>query len=104
MRNTRPEHFSGAKTHQIVCACGCGKKFVPKRIWHKFYSDECRKRAWKSTRITPAKIAEIEFRLCRIEEILKLKKEVESQLTKTQRSKGAAQYRRAREIMKEEVI
>jgi hypothetical protein len=71
MRNTRSEHFSATKAHQIDCACGCGKKFVPKRIWHKFYSDECRKKAWKASRITLTWKSEIEARLSRIEEIMK---------------------------------
>jgi hypothetical protein len=26
------------------CLCGCGRSFVPTRIWHEYYSTECRKR------------------------------------------------------------
>jgi hypothetical protein len=27
-----------------LCLCGCGKSFVQTRIWHEYYSTECRKR------------------------------------------------------------
>jgi len=74
MRETRPEHFRGAIAVKVVCACGCGKKFAPKRSWHKFYSRACRKKAWQSTQITTAQIAQIESRLKRIEKHLRMKK------------------------------
>jgi hypothetical protein len=40
----RATHFSGANGSTRVCLCGCGRSFVSTRKWHRFFSDDCRKR------------------------------------------------------------
>lgn len=67
MRKTRPEHFLGPNGAGSVCACGCGRPINPTRSWHKFASAECRKKAWKTGKITAADFADIKKRLTAIE-------------------------------------
>jgi hypothetical protein len=42
-----------------ACECGCGRTFVPARRHHRFFSDDCRKKAWLSSNSGPIAIAEI---------------------------------------------
>ncbi|MCK9600348.1 MAG: hypothetical protein M0R06_14985 [Sphaerochaeta sp.] len=71
-RKMRPDALSGANGRLRVCECGCGKSFVSTRKWHRFYSDECRKRFNKQIkeREVPsdmrATLSRIEFKLDQI--------------------------------------
>ena len=40
----------GANGRRVTCECGCGRSFVKTRKWHRFYSDDCRKRYFKKDR------------------------------------------------------
>ena len=32
--------------HLVECACGCGRVFEPKYVWHKYFETKCRVRDW----------------------------------------------------------
>ena len=46
----RPDALGEAKGRLVLCECGCGRSFVKTRKWHRFYSDDCRKRFNKQVR------------------------------------------------------
>ena len=54
---------------QLECACGCGRKFKPKYIWHIYYETKCRVRAWMKRQVA----TDVEKRVEKIEEKLGMK-------------------------------
>lgn len=48
----------------------CQRVFAPKRSWHDFCSDECRRKYWRSRKDIDRVIAAMETRLERIEKHL----------------------------------
>ena len=73
MRETRFEHAGAKNGAKVLCGCGCGKSIDPTRPWHKYASDKCRLKAWKSERVTVGKLVEIEARLQVLESKLNIK-------------------------------
>lgn len=70
--NAKRKGPGGAKTPKFpkrLCR-QCGKEFQAKRRWHDFCSRPCRVAAWKEENGSPAKVAELERRIVRIEKAM----------------------------------
>jgi len=60
-------------THKI-CECGCGRKFIPAKKHHIYFSDRCRRNAWINKNAAAIAVSQlrkenaaIRVRLARIE-------------------------------------
>lgn len=61
---------------KVECACGCGRKFKPKRSWHIYFETKCRVRAWIKRQIEVSEkieLVEVKDRIEKIEEQLGIK-------------------------------
>lgn len=63
------------KSHhnQQVACLNCGRKFMPKRSWHKFCSTKCRVEYWYKEKIKEDKLKIVEERIEKIEQQLGIK-------------------------------
>ena len=53
----------------IECACGCGREFKPKYVWHIYFETKCRIKAWVERQVKNAETEEIKKMKERIESL-----------------------------------